>query len=370
MPDQVRVVDGDAPETRVSEPPRRGWVLFLLGFLVGVGAAIVFVTPSVPAGPSLTTIPEAIVTPSDPAVEEAETPGIGELVAGFPDGLVAVLEEEGRGLTYLLWPLARAPVTRSLPGGSFGVVRFDSSGRWIASTTDVPDREGTLLSMGITSSFRPLVSGVTSFAWHDADPGTLAFTQVAEGTTSVWATRPDRRPFPVIDGLPDLVTVQSWGEWGFALQDPGSTQILLYNGSGEQRATLSGVAHGSHPSGWIAAFDDDLMLVSAGGGVSRLQVDLAPPGAILNVELSPDRSKVAVRGEDGLLLADADTGQALEFHPLRGQNGDLAWSSDSRFVIMPDSRGSLVVDTETESMETILGNQTVSAVSVISLTGS
>jgi hypothetical protein len=369
MTEQVRVVDGDAPERTTAVPPGSNWLLFALGFAVGLGVAVVFLTSTGVNSPTATTT-DVVAIPTTPEVADTEIPGIGELVEGFPDALVAMVELEGRSLTHLLWPVGGPPVERPLPAGGIGMARFDSSGRWFAATTLVPDQEGSVLSVGIASSFPPLVSGVTSFAWHDSQSGELAYTRVSEGAGSLWVVHANRRPVQVVGRLDPLVRVSAWGEWGFVVWNPVSNQMTLYNPGGEHRAVLDGAAYGSHPSGWIVASDGELMLVSAGGGVSRLGTDMDNVGAVMNAEFSPDRSLIAVRGDHGLLVVDAGDGSVLRTVRVPGDNPDLTWSSDSRFVALVHFRGVVVVDAFTAEMTTVLGSRSVEAVGVIPLTGS
>lgn len=345
----------------------------VIGFTAGLATGVIL-TSTADFGAEAVS-PDQVLAPSttelvDGGGAESTSRGIWELVDGFPDALVVLMETEGHSLTHLLWPVARPPVERPVPAGSFGTARFDFSGRWLASTTAVPGDVGSTLSMGILSSFTPLVSGVTSFAWHDSEPGDLAYIRVSGEEGSLWTARPDRTSSLVVDGLDPSVTLSSWGDWGFALQDPVERRVVLFTPDGELRSFVDGVAYGSHPSGWIVVSDGELVLVSAGGGVSRLGTDLDAVGAVLNAEFSPDRSLIAVRGDEGLVVVDADDGSRLRNVELPASNPDLAWSSDSRFVLAPHFRGVLVVDSHTASMSTVLGGRSVAAVGVIPLSSS
>jgi hypothetical protein len=371
MTEQVRVVDADTPDRPSAGPPRSNWVLFALGFAVGVGVAVVFTTPGGVTTPTATTIDPIAPPEALPDQGEAPTPGIGEVVDGFPDALVALVETQSHSLTHLLWPVGGSPIERPLPSGA-DAARLDVSGRWLASTMSVPDQTGNVLSVGIASSFSPLTSGVTSFAWHDSETGDLAYTQVSEEEGSLWVVPPTRNAVLVVAGLDPRVAVSSWGDWGFALQDPVEGQIVLYTPGGEFRSVLAGVAFGSHPSGWVVAADGGLILLSAGGGVNRLDTDLEGVGEVMNAEFSPDGSLIAVRGDDALLVVDSDDGTPLLIFEGRGNQPDLAWTSDSRFVILPhfSGRGVLVVDLESGSMAPVLRDRwSVGAVGVIPLSG-
>ncbi len=370
MTEQVRVVDGDAPERAAHLPPGSNWLLFALGFAVGLGVAVVFLTSTGVNPPTGTTADVVGVPITPPEETDPDIRGIGEVVEGFPDALVAMLKTEGRSLTHFLWPIGGPPVERPLPAGGVGIARFDSSGRWLAATMFVQEEEGSVLSVGIASRLAPLVSGVTGFAWHDSETGELAYTRVSEGEGSLWVVHANRRPVHVVGGLDPLARVSAWGEWGFVVRDPTANQMILYNIGGEHRAVLDGAAYGSHPSGWIAASDGDLMLVSAGGGVSRLGTDIDAVGGVMNAEFSPDRSLIAVRGDQGLLVVDAGDGSVLRSVKVPGKNPDLAWSSDSRFVAILQTRGVVVVDAFTAEMTTVLESRSVEAVGVIPLTGS
>ncbi|MGH8945127.1 MAG: hypothetical protein ACRDVL_03145 [Acidimicrobiia bacterium] len=114
------------------------------------------------------------------------------------------------------------------------------------------------------------------------------------------------------------------------------------------------------------------MLVSAGGGVSRLDTDLGAIGRVTYAEFSPDRTLIALRGDRGFLVVNADDGRAILTSNIRGEDADMAWSSDSRFVFFPDfrGRGVVVVDLESGSIDTVLHDKPVVAVGVIPLSHS
>src|SRR5919106_1599225 len=305
MAEQVRVLDPEASDRASSTPPRGNWLLFALGFVVGLGVAVVFPTPAGVTTATVTTVDSISPPVAPPPSGEVLTPGIGEVIGGFPDAMVALVETQSGSLIHLLWPVAGPPVERPLLAG-IGPARFGTSGRWIASMTAMPDQTGSILSVGITSRFIPLTSGVTSFAWHDSEAGDLAYTQVSGDDGGVWVVLPNREPRLVVGGLDPAIAVGSWGSWGFALHDPVEGQILLYTPAGEFRSVLPGTSFGSHPSGWVIAYDGGLMLVSAGGGVSRLDTDLEAIGGVKYAEFSPDRTLIAVRGDEGFLVVNAD----------------------------------------------------------------
>ncbi|MGH8945126.1 MAG: hypothetical protein ACRDVL_03140 [Acidimicrobiia bacterium] len=199
MTEQVRVVDADATDRSSPGPPRSNWLLFALGFVVGLGVAVVFTTPAGVTTPTVTTIDSfgPPVDPLDPG--ETPSPGIGEVIDGFPDAMVTLVETQSGSLTHLLWPVAGSPVERPLLAG-IGPARFGTSGRWIAGMTAMPDQTGSILSVGITSRFTPLTSSVTSFAWHDSEAGDLAYTQMSGDGGQLWVVLPNRESRLVVDG--------------------------------------------------------------------------------------------------------------------------------------------------------------------------
>ena len=332
-------VDRDRPKRRPNPP----WIWVVAGLVVGFGFGALLSTPVTTAP-----VPADDQTPQEPVstVEEIPDPvGIADAVPGFPDALVAVSETEGRALEYLLWPVAGDPIARPLPAGDFGTAAFDTSGSWLAISTQVPDSEGLVLSVGRPAFLQPHASNVTSFKWHDGNQPALAYTQVVDDEWHLWEVGPDRNSEIKARGLDPAGKVAAWGDWGWAIQNPVNNQITLLTPDGELKTTVDGVVFDSYPAGWMVFGDDEgLHWLSSGGGLRSLDIAVESIGPILTLAVSPDGESVAMLGAGGLKVSPLNGDGLVMVAPFTVELPVLVWSSDSRFVVLPWMRGVVVFD--------------------------
>ncbi len=371
MASDVRVVEDGLEQRPPARRPASAWVWLVIGIAVGLGFGVVLFTPTASIEDEQ---PAAATAPSIAPIEEPANPqGIADVIPGFPDALVAVSAYDGQGLKHILWPSARDKVTRSLPGGNSGAVRFDVSGTWIATATNVPDSEGFVLSMGRPTGLMPLVSNVTSFSWNDEEAALLSYTQLVDGQWLLWVVGPNRKPDLITRGMNNRGEVAAWGDWGWAIQTQ-SGEVTLLTSSAEINDVYEGIVLDSHPTAGVVIADDELMLVSTSGVVRTLETSLDSIGGADAAELSPDGTKLAVVGGSGLKVVPVDEEGEVLAAPITSsayQPAQVAWSSDSRFVIVPWSGGIIVVDTvENGRVYEDLTSQRVRAVAVIRLSGS
>jgi WD40 repeat protein len=354
--DSVIVEDGIDGETRGDT--RSSWILVAAAFILGLAlGTLASAAPAVEdeAGPAEIGDPETLEAPFEPAPDESDS-GISDLVPEFPDALVAVSAGIGSGHDYLLWPPRGPVVGRSLTGGAN--VMLDATGQFVALSHQVPDLEGSVLSFGRFNGIRAVSSGVTSYEWHDSKSGFLAFTTTVEGEWELHRVSGSFEPSTVATGPGDGQKVAAWGEWGFALQS-GEGGVTLLNAAGQQKSTVPGEVLTSHDSGWLLVEEQGgLKLVSAGGGVRRLDLgEIADP--VFAAEFSPDGGLVAVAGRFGIEVYDltSETEVAsLSAYP----GGWLAWSSDSRFVVAPARSGIVIHDLETgDTLRALMGHNVV-----------
>jgi hypothetical protein len=347
-----------APESMVVEdgveqttPGPRGtppWLLVVVAF--GFGLALgTFVAPAPEA--STTTESEFESTPTSlPAPDQEET-GIGSVVEGFPNGIVAVGARPGDGsLSHLTWPLDDPLVVGGITGGSD--VRLDATGQFVALSTPVPGVPGLVLSSGRPNSVHPVLVGVISYAWHDSRSGELAFTTGEDDGWQLFRASRTLRPQLIAEGQGDRGSIVGWGDWGFAVQTT-KDQVALFNADGDFKDVERGTGLASHHSGWVLAVDEDLKLVSSGGGVRRLRpVDevLLPVAA---ASFSPDASRVALAGPFGIVVLDVTEGELTDLSPAFPADW-VSWSSDGRFVIAPAFHGAMIHDLSTGDSHNVL----------------
>ncbi|MGD2101604.1 MAG: hypothetical protein PVG83_05155 [Acidimicrobiia bacterium] len=356
---KVRVDGARAEPTRTVQ--RSTGVMVAAAFIVGLGLGLLIVPGVQEADTPGSSDEETAAAEGLSAPVVPETEGIYDVVEDFPDALVAVGNDGGSGYEHLLWPLRGPLVSRTMDAGDD--VTLDVASTFIAHTTDIPGLDGRLLSMGRFNSIRPVVTGVTSFAWHDAESGSMAFTTEADGVTKLWTVGADLAAdeFPFVPEEPMRVGV--WGDWGWALETDHN-QTVLVNPEGEERARVRGIPIASTPDGWILVASEGYDMVSAGGGVNRLarQPDI---GFFRDAAFAPNGDMVAVAGSSAVAVMDLhDEGATVTM----SSPGSLwvAWSSDSRFLMASGQRGVRILDLgETRASHEVLQHLDIVAGGVI-----
>lgn len=346
----------DGVEKRSSQPRSRPkWILVVVSVGLGFAMGTLVTTEADPIDEVTTT---ATTVTSEPLAPEAA--GVSAVIPGFPDALVAVGGGAGAGVEVWHWPSDGPLVTRGLTDGED--VRFDATGQFVAVTEPIPGLQGNLLSMGRFNAIRAVRSGVTSFAWHDSRSGEVAYTTEDEGRWQLYRAARTLVPQIVLDGRFERGSVIAWGEWGYAIQIEDE-QVALVNGEGEFKDFEAGKAYASHESGWVFMTDQDLKIVSAGGGVRRLMPLPDPLDPISAASFAPDTSKVAMAGRFGVVVLDREGEELIELSP--GFPADwVTWSSDSRFVLAPAQSGVYVHDLESGETHQVLTGRSVDAASV------
>lgn len=321
----------------------------VIGLTVGIGLAVVFSLAS--SGDTQEAAP-AVSLPDlgQPNAQDAQTPttetateGVGELVTGFGDTLVAVTQLSGGNLGLLTWPVSGLPREVPLPGFAPADVEFDRSGRVAAMTTPIVDSEGALLSFGTPPRVQPMATGVTGFAWHDTETGHLAYTVVDGDEWLLWTTNTSRVAELVTSDSGIAGAVVGWGEWGFAIQDGG--EFTLLTPEGNPVVTLQGRLLDSDQPWLIVVSEGVVSIVDVGGSEVLREVDVEPLGEVAAGLVSPDRSKVAVMGSEGHMIIPLALSLEPTFDSATTGPAQLAWSSDSRFLVSPWFRGVLFIDT-------------------------
>lgn len=145
--------------------------------------------------------------------------------------------------------------------------------------------------------------------------------------------------------------------------------MTLLSAEGEIRQTLEGRVLGADRYGRIVLYDGNLRLVEENAGIQLLDVDLSGIGAPEAASISPDGAKLAVVGGAGHLIVPIDGDGDVTYTPEASGFPQLAWSSDSRFLISPWIRGVLFIDTERSSSQPLveLTRETVVAVTAVPL---
>ena len=343
MSERAHVVEdgvAPAPSAPVSRP---SWLLGAVGFFLGLGLGVLVVSPE-PDTTDDTPVPttSALAESAETTLESPTAdPGVAGAVPGFPDAVVVIARTPSSSFDHVLWPLEGEPRIRSMNGGDDVVL--DAGSQFIAMSDGVPGLDGSLLSMGRFNSIQPVTSGVVSYAWHDSEGARLAYTQLDGEASQLLTVKADLNPVPVVDLPSASAEVVGWGDWGWAIQQ-GPDEIVLLTPDGAFKDSEVGVAIATHESGWVFAMEgDEAKMVSAGGGVRRIQSPLSV-GTVRGAVFSPDGSKLVIMGSGGVALLEIETQEVMEL--MGFVTPSVAWSSDSRFVLAAAPLGVAVIDLE------------------------
>lgn len=357
MANDLQVLADGAERSGSPHRPPSSWAILAVCLTLGLG----FIAVSVVSPNSHEVIPDSNDVPLDRPVRDirAEEMGLGEVVVGFEDALVGVAITDDGSVAHILWPTGRSVVARDTVGGD--TVVFDRSGSHLAATT-TPDENGMELTAGRFNSIEPIASAVTGFAWHDSLPGYLSYTTVDGDGWRLSKVVAGFGPREVLGAPDDRGRVAAWGDWGFALQSDIGVDLLTPEG--QFKGTYAGRVFGSTEDGWLFMAGEHLDLVSAGGGVVRLDISPERMGLINTASFSPDGQLLAIAGSSGVLVI-----------PVRGEGEirelvvddptTVVWTADSRFLVIPAEKGVSILDLETVNRYTVLEDYAFQSIGVI-----
>jgi hypothetical protein len=356
----------DAREAAGREVHRPPWGWLAAGLLVGAGLTVLFLRVEAGAPPTATTVAGS---PSG----ASSLGGIADEVDRFPDGLVAATRSDGQSLELLIWPPTSELYERAIPVGASSPpdpVAFDTSGRRMATLLPVPGMPFGVLYAGVPENAAIIDLDVTGYAWHDSAPAALAYTTFADDELSLWVTRGNLAESELVaEPLGIEGRVAAWGDWGFAIEDDVRDSIVLITDHGEIKGFHTGRVLDSEAGGWIAIDDAGLGLLSAGGGVRGVESH-GIEGNLLSAGFSPDGRLLAVLTTEVLSVLSLDADLGLIDSIGRPGVPQVVWSSDSRFVLYPGSRGLIVVDTHNGDVHELLSNRTFTGLGILPLTES
>ncbi|MEM9609984.1 MAG: hypothetical protein AAGA99_21365 [Actinomycetota bacterium] len=184
---------------------------------------------------------------------------------------------------------------------------FDASGRWIAgvSYTRHGEQRRVLWAGEVGGELEPVAVGIRSYAWHDEDGSTIAWTEHGNSVLTSF----------VLEGAADTIGVelpasgilQGWGHWGYALQSSGAIFSTTIVNPEAELVTLD------HPGRFAAFLPGRGALVSGG---------LAAP-TLIDTETGESSPMPGVASDDFVwsVAATDDTEHLLVVPGLRGAPG-------------------------------------------------
>jgi hypothetical protein len=356
MANDLQVLADGAERSESPHRPPSPWTILAVCLALGGG----FVAVSL-ASPSST---EAVADTTDVILDRpvgdvrAEEMGLSEVVAGFADALVGVAVTGDGSVMHVLWPTGRSVVARDTVGGdSFA---FDRSGSYIATTKR--DETGSALAAGRFNSIATVATSVTSFAWHDSRPGHLSYTTLDSDGWRLSKTIAGFSSKDVFGEPEDQGRVVAWGDWGYALESDSG--VALLNQMGQLRASYPGKAFASTADGWLFMAGEHFDLVSAGGGVVRLEISPQRMGAISTASFSPNNRLLAIAGSSGVLVVPVrGDGEIMEL--VVDDPRTVVWTADSRFLAIPAENGVSILDLETVNRYKVLEEYAFQSIAVI-----
>ena len=154
----------------------------------------------------------------------------------------------------------------------------------------------------------------------------------------------------------------AFGDWGWALQD-GQEVVITAQGAVRR---VDGRLLDSRQADVLVLSRGSVVLVAG----SSVQVVTERTPAVIDGAISPDGRRVAVLDNTGVTVVNLEGAVPPVRHDLPVSLSQVAWSSDSRFLIVPaSSRGVRVIDTQTGDSSVHLVDVTVTWVGVIPLSG-
>lgn len=353
-------VEAEPPEP--SPPGRSGPLIWLgLGVLIGFGVGLLFIGQSPdtePAGDATTE--SGLGAP----LEEGENQELGALLPQ----VIGVERVDGANLQQIVGPVTGPFTTQPLPVSAESEVVVDESGRWLAARSETPDG-GEVLMFGKLPSLVPTSTNVDSFAWHDARSGVLSYIENTDGAKTLKIVEAGQDPQVITSGAHLDGRLAAWGDWGFALQRESGTLAIL-DTQGDVAEVSGGLILDSHGTGWIVTVTDGglINVVIPGGGTVWIDIDYESIGGVGMASLSPDRKKIALVGPIGVKVGQLNReGDALTV-PLGSLPTAASWSPDSRFLILSQRSGAMVLDTWARGDQQAiheLGGRSLMALSVI-----
>lgn len=366
MARRVQIVDDTVESTSSSAPgnrPHGSWTWLLAGLAIGIGIGLLLIGASPAAQPEESveaTTPSELATPLEG--------GAGADIATLLPQVLGIEEIEAGGLQQIIGPVTGPFEEQPLPVDEPTEVALDRSGRWLGLVSETPEGQRVLM-MGRLPRLAPVSTDVLSFAWHDSSPRRLSYIErTGEGEFALKVIEGRSEPQVVARGGQLEGDIAAWGDWGWALQKPEGSVALL-DADGQLSSTTGGLALDSHGTGWIVTVTEGglINMVIPGGGTVWMDIDYEPIGGVGMADLSPDRKKIALVGPVGVKV----TALNLDDDPLMVRVASMpravSWSPDSRFVILSQRNGVMVLDTWASGGEKAvyeLGSKSLLALSV------
>ncbi len=358
-------VDSSA-EPVESTVTRRGVDLRVVVVLLGalVAAAFLFRPTASDDGAAEESVPTTEPSLDDPGlagldqVGEATTgsSGADELSQLSGLGLRAIVTSSSDRSSVVLWVSDDGDeiVIDEVP--ALSRFAFDASGQWLAgtSTTENGARRQVLWAGRVGGDFEPVAIGVRSFAWHDSQPATLAWSDDDEPTITTVALAdlgPDRAFDAPISGR-----VAGWGDWGFAISywNEGSATALL-GPSGELIATgLPGRFNGHLPGSGLVlsgARNSEPLLVDAATGDTSGPPWLDADDYVWSLAAAgDDPTAAALVGRDGL-RADPFAAEVTTVGTTADASGDLLVATEAFTDLTLTADGEWIVLAQQQSVD-------------------
>ena len=285
---------------------RRNPIPLILG-IIGVLALLL---TQLSAEPQTTAAPELPPPPTTVPVAPAEEPEFS-----FPR--IWIVKTPPTGGLAIAAPYSAAGESRRLT--YISNFELDASGTYMAAlgTSEDPDAPRLLFMGPIDGWLEPIAAEARGFAWHDTEPGRLAFVEGSEDSPGslrlIDATADDiqEREIAAVDGW-----LTHYGSWGFATQAARRNRwFRVLNPEGEVAVdTQEGAMIGYVPTlGLVATMDEsDHVVIDPLSGVAESLPMFAAQSVLWRIETGGPRGSYAVHATSD----DLGTHEVLIFNRL------------------------------------------------------
>ena len=296
-----------------------------------------------------------------------QSAGLGASVNGFPEVLLAVGTDGTRPMELTVWPPSGAVDRVALPASWTAITlstgpftdfaAFDMSGHQVALGAPVARDDSITLLAGRPESIVPVATGVSSYAWHSTVARALAYIIEDDGRRWLEVMSGSPRTVARVAEVEADVDLVGWVDAGFVLQSAG-------------RVTVQDETRVTHLSGRYLDAAAGRLLVERDGAVGYIDPitarfdEIGVIDGIAAGRVAPSGQLLAIARSGGVEIRTANGGLLRVIDRINVEH--LAWSSDSRFLILADRVEVFVIDTATGVL-TALGLGPVVAVGTRSL---
>ncbi|MBT8240564.1 MAG: hypothetical protein KJN63_04995 [Acidimicrobiia bacterium] len=207
-----------------------------LPLLLGVAGLAALAATQLPSGTDPAVFPDSATSSTTiPAPSTTTSPAVPDDPAPFSFPEISLVSRSADGEHMVAVPFSAPGEVREL-GGPFSSFGLDSSGQFMAALlgTDDGGSPRTLVVGHVGGDFNRLVSeSASGFAWHDSQPGTVAFIEAARSDqTSLQVLDVLNRDSAPATMLSTDGELRHFGSWGFVTTQVDNPGFRMFDSAG------------------------------------------------------------------------------------------------------------------------------------------